>query len=122
MSNDIKMIDIEEFCELGFLQEVNRQFLHPLGLALSVSCETDDPDRPYKNAALSGVWDYREDPEGMIFGNNYGCDKLKAENVAKEKAKHWDARLELFGFKEFSWIPFDFTPINVQPLDWKEND
>lgn len=36
----IKKIDIKEFRESGYLQELNRTFLHPLGLALEV--EIDD--------------------------------------------------------------------------------
>ena len=34
--NDVKRIDIKEFRAKGFLQEVNREFFHPLGLALEV--------------------------------------------------------------------------------------
>ena len=30
-------LDLGEFVEFGYLQEVNRTFLHPLGLALAVS-------------------------------------------------------------------------------------
>lgn len=36
MADETKYIDVAEFRELGFLQEANRQFFHPLGLALSV--------------------------------------------------------------------------------------
>lgn len=31
-----KRIDIKEFREKGYLQELNRNFLHPLGLALEI--------------------------------------------------------------------------------------
>lgn len=34
MADDIKRIDAAEFQAEGYLQEVNRRFLHPLGLAL----------------------------------------------------------------------------------------
>lgn len=37
MADEIKYMDVAEFRELGFLQEANRQFFHPLGLALSVA-------------------------------------------------------------------------------------
>ena len=32
----IKYLDLIEFRDFGFLQEVNRQFFHPLGLALEI--------------------------------------------------------------------------------------
>src|SRR5580765_892416 len=79
--DDIKRIDIKEFRELGFLQEVNRMFLHPLGLALEVTVEEDGSEH------LGGVWDYREDPEGMIFGDAM-LDPEKQLNVDRERARH----------------------------------
>lgn len=36
MADKIKEMRVTEFRELGFLQEANRQFFHPLGLALSI--------------------------------------------------------------------------------------
>jgi len=56
-----KRIDIKEFREEGFLQEANRQFFHPLGLALEIIQEEDGTE------SLGGVWDYRDDPEGIVF-------------------------------------------------------
>ena len=60
----IKYIDIKEFRELGFLQEVNRKFFHPLGLALEIVIDDND------NYILKGIWDSRDDPEGIYFGPN----------------------------------------------------
>jgi len=60
----IKNIDIKEFRKLGFLQEVNRKFFHPLGLALEVIINDDDTE------VLGDIWDYREDSEGNFFGKN----------------------------------------------------
>jgi len=59
----IKRMDLNEFVDFGYLQELNRQFLHPLGLALEVIQEDDG-----SISGFGGVWDYRDDPEGMIFG------------------------------------------------------
>ena len=73
MSEDIKRIDIKEFREKGFLQEANRKFFHPLGLALEIVIEEDGSER------LGGVWDYRDDPEGMFFG---------PEMINQEKIDH----------------------------------
>lgn len=75
-ADEIKRIDIKEFMEFGFLQEVNRQFFHPLGLALEVIIDDEDG-----SMSLGGIWDYRGDPEGNAFGN----DIIKGEN-AKKKA------------------------------------
>lgn len=89
MPKEIKRIDIKEFREVGFLQEVNRAFLHPLGLALEVVINEDGSE------ALGGVWDYRDDPEGMCFGNAVDEDKIAA--VDAERERHAAARIELFG-------------------------
>ena len=60
---DIKHMNIEEFTRLGFLQEANRKFFHPLGLALEVIINKNGDEE------LGGIWDYRKDPEGNFFGN-----------------------------------------------------
>jgi hypothetical protein len=76
MSDEIRRIDPAEFQSEGYLQEVNRRFLHPLGLALEVVKHDDG------TTTIGGVWDYRDDPEGMAFGGDYDL---------AEKAKHIDA-------------------------------
>lgn len=58
-----KKISIEEFQKQGYLQELNRIFLHPLGLALSVIVEED--------GVVSGwgpIYDFRDDPAGIDQG------------------------------------------------------
>lgn len=77
---EIKRIDIAEFRSGGYLQEVNRRFLHPPGLALEIVREDDGSEH------LGGVWDYRDDPEGMEFG---GVDLAPyAEKIDGE----WEAK------------------------------
>lgn len=61
---DHKRMDIEEFRRLGLLQELNRLFLHPRGLALEVVVEEGQPTR------FGGIWDSREDPEGIAFADD----------------------------------------------------
>lgn len=87
--DEIKYIDIREFREAGYLQEVNRRVLHPLGLALEVTVEADGTEH------LSGVWDYRDDPEGITFGD--GVDAEKAARVEDEIEAKRPAREALFG-------------------------
>lgn len=64
MSEPIKYISAREFRDEGYLQEANRRFFHPLGLALEMHWPKDGED---DRAFISGVWDYRDDPEGIYF-------------------------------------------------------
>ncbi len=88
----IKYIDIKEFREAGYLQEVNRQFLHPLGLALEVVQYSTviwwNPlswINPTRKERLGGIWDYRDDPEGIHY--NLESISTKELGTMKEKAK-----------------------------------
>lgn len=101
--SDINYMDLNEFREQGYLQEVNRQFFHPLGLAL-VWNEADDG-----TITLSGVWDDRDDPEGWYMDaskrDEYGADEArKAAFVSTEREKRAANRIKALG-----WI--------VQPVD-----
>lgn len=74
---DIKRIDLNELRNEGFLQEVNRLFFHPLGLALEVIVDEDG-----NVEKLGGIWDYRDDPEGMFF-TDQALSVEKIRNVEK---------------------------------------
>lgn len=89
MPDDIKRMDIREFRSEGFLQEANRLFFHPLGLALEVNVEDDGTE------TLGGVWDYRDDPEGVAFGSDM-IDPEKIRKVEDERARHVAARRTMF--------------------------
>lgn len=101
MANKIKRIDIKEFRERGYLQEVNRQFFHPLGLALEVIINKETGQE-----SLGGVWDYREDPEGIYFAlnePNHGKHDLvealkKKQRVEEEFKARTPARIKALGF------------------------
>lgn len=93
-SDEIKYLDIAAFRDEGYLQEANRQFFHVLGLALEWAggLDREAVERLLANAGiqfgrdavdncmalvrvlgldkprLSGVWDYRDDPEGINYG------------------------------------------------------
>lgn len=96
--SEIKKIDIKEFREKGYLQELNRNFLHPLGLALEIVIEEDGTEK------LGGIWDYREDKEGMIYDiknrseENKEEFRRKKEFVEDEFIKKAKDRRELLGF------------------------
>jgi hypothetical protein len=89
-NDGIKYMDIAEFRRLGLLQELNRTFLHPRGLALEVVQNEDGSE------ALGGVWDYRDDPEGMEFGPGM-IDPAKVETVREMMESKRAAREKMFG-------------------------
>lgn len=90
MSDDIKRLDVAEFRARGYLQEVNRRLLHPLGLALEIHVEADGSER------FDGVWDYRDDPEGIVYGPGV-IDAALVANVDDDLDRHATARLQLLG-------------------------
>ena len=57
-----KRLSIKEFQDAGYLQEVNRLFFHPLGLALAI-----ERDNETQEVRLSHIIDSRDDPEGFVF-------------------------------------------------------
>ncbi len=67
---EIVTIPVAEFRRMGYLQELNRNFLHPLGLALSVEVDDDG------NESFGAIWDYRNDPEGLIFDDDLMDDEF----------------------------------------------
>lgn len=71
-----KTIPLTELRDTGYLQEANRQFFHPLGLALTVDLDTD----------TLYVQDWRDiDNEGGFFAEHELVDaEQKAANIANE--------------------------------------
>ena len=90
MTDEIKRLSVAEFRALGYLHEVNRLVLHPCGLALEV---IRDPDG---SETFGGVWDYRDDPEGITY-DPPGVDPELIASVASERERHADARRALLG-------------------------
>ena len=103
MSKEIKRIDIKEFRESGYLQELNRRFLHPLGLALEIVQEDDGTEK------LGGVWDYREDSEGIYYDIKNSDSTRKARFKAN---KHLiDNEFEIRSMVRKDILGFDIEPI-----------
>lgn len=120
MSN-IKYMDIKEFRESGFLQEANRLFFHPHGLALEIVVEEDGTEH------LGGIWDYRDDPEGIWYDwQSWNEDALaeqepwsKYETVLAERTKHREHRQTMLS--ERYGIPTgDIEPILNKDEDGSE--
>jgi hypothetical protein len=100
----IKYMTPQDFQAEGYLQEANRQFFHPLGLALSVAS-----DEKTGCVTLSGIWDYRDDPEGMFFApGELDTDdaRQKATTVETQRLDLLDERFRVMGAA-------------IQPLDGK---
>jgi hypothetical protein len=93
--SEIKRIDIKEFREHGYLQELNRQFLHPLGMALEIVIDEDG------NESLGGIWDFRDDPEGMLYHEDIAKSrkfKGNIEFVRNQWLQKEKTRKEIHGF------------------------
>jgi hypothetical protein len=97
-------MDIKKFTEEGYLQEANRQFFHPLGLALTIRAETDDVTGDVIGPVLAGIQDFRDDPEGMIFTE---IDAEKAGKVLAAVKARGEPRRSALGY----WI----QPVLDQP-------
>lgn len=77
---------------MGLLAEVNRTFFHPLGLALEVIVDEETGEERF-----GGIWDYRDDPEGVLYWpDEFPADKIRR---AQEfiRTKH-EQRLKALGF------------------------
>ena len=83
----IKYLDPKLLVSEGYLQEANRQFFHPLGMALEVNPQTGEIK----------VWDYRDDPEGINFAEKVDL-KPKAEAVLNVEAAKYAARKKALGY------------------------
>ena len=96
----------KEFRDEGFLQEVNRQFFHPLGLALAVYVDDEAMDDCMKVS----IWDEREDPEGWFFAEGE-LSQEKADNVAVLKESKRVRRNAILSHKSVHQIHSSYAPI-----------
>jgi hypothetical protein len=91
---DAPFLPVKDFRAGGFFQEANRQFFHPLGLALVIS--TNEQGEEF----IAGIWDGRTDAEGFLFPPEYLKQAVAAErakHVEAERLKHAGARDKMFG-------------------------
>ena len=85
----VKRADIKELREMGLIHELNRLFLHPMGLAIEVNILDNGEEK------LGGIWDYRDDPEGVLFNK---LDKKKIANIKKFREEKLEKRKEILGY------------------------
>ena len=81
--------------DTGLLFEINRQILHPFGLALGVM----PSEGTNKEVGEFTIWDEREDPEGIVFSPDSfvrGVEKLNKflEDFGIEKMSQRGAELD----------------------------
>jgi len=76
---------VKVLLDSGLLFEINRHILHPLGFALAVSVDDNG------NHKFDGLWDNRDDVEGMIF----------SEEVLVEGTKKYTEYMKQEGYKKF---------------------
>jgi len=101
----IKHINLDEFRKEGYLQEANRLFFHPLGLALEVVVNNDG-----EIEGLGGIWDYRADPEGILFPD-------LTDHAVKYKAKHVKELQKIKGKERKRRLGFVVQPIGHKAIE-----
>lgn len=84
-----KYMSIKEFSKQGYVHEINRMFLHPLGLALEV---TNGPNDTW---FISGVWDERDNPEGIHL-QSPNPDKVR--RIYALQTQRATARVQALGY------------------------
>lgn len=80
MADGVIFMSVREFRQQGYLQELNRLFLHPLGLAIDTVIDEEGVER------LGDVWDCRWLSEGVHF------DRKDLAPLARQVSELWDAR------------------------------
>lgn len=84
---EVKLMSLTEFLDDGYLHEINRQLLHPLGLALALDAESGRVE----------VWDERDDPEGWEFSEGT-LDAEKAQRIETISRARRPARVAALGW------------------------
>lgn len=105
----INIINIKEFRKKGYLQELNRRFLHPLGLALEVLIDEAGIEK------LGDIWDYRNDEEGIYYDISNSSSERK-DKFNKNKS-FIDTELENRCKKRKEILGFDIEPLDGNSMD-----
>ena len=128
----INYLDIEEFVEKGYLQEVNRLFFHPLCLALEIIADVGKPGEVTIHGKgkyrLSGIWDYRTDEEGLIFdlkpSDKERLDRFRRNEIyiSNQFEKFRESRSKLFDGTNIEPIPTESVEETKQKIFEDCND
>lgn len=103
-----KYMDLRDFQAHGYLMEVNRQFFHPLGMALVMK-----KDMETGNYSFTGILDSRDDPEGGIFGDGVLDldDEAKSWEIERQRQEKETVRR-----KKFGWTIQPIRPDQDEPM------
>ena len=104
MEKEVKRIEIKEFREKGYLQELNRRFLHPLGLALEVKVDDETGVE-----TLSGVWDCRDEDEGIFYAIKDSDEERQKKFL--QKKQFIDEQMTKFEAKRMKALGFSVEPV-----------
>lgn len=104
---ELVYLPIAEFREVGYLQEVNRKVLHSAGLALEAWVEDDGPFEGVEY--LGGIWDHRDDPEGIFFSPDQ-LDLSRKTAVEAEQARHLKVR------RDTGYASVDVEGVQIIPV------
>jgi hypothetical protein len=99
--DEIVKMSVKEFRSLGLLQELNRLFLHPRGLALEVVVDDETGDERF-----GSVWDYRNDPEGMAY-----AEGMMDTPEAVAKAEYVSGLFERIYLTRMVMLGYTFQPV-----------
>ena len=94
-SNGVHLTEIitpEEFWSIGYLQEANRRFFHPLGLALTAQIDGESGE-----IKLGQILDGRHDPEGIRFAQGM-ASAVKVEKIDAEWKHRAEVRMKALGY------------------------
>lgn len=125
-----KTMDIAEFRDSGLLQEVNRRFFHPIGLALSVVVPTADDSDEVKaqGVRLAGIIDARDDPEGYYFDwtRMHNPDESKDSisrtiTEARSRSAAYDEEVKKRAAQRAMLFGSSIQPIDTRGLDTAKN-
>jgi DNA polymerase III alpha subunit len=108
----MKYIDLREFVDLGYLQEVNRRFFHPLGLAMSVISKNGDD-----KVVFAGIIDSRDQEDGCIFDERVIDSKIENfEDKAMYVQGEWERKCE----KRRQRLGYEIQPIKKLEEDQEQ--
>ena len=103
-----RQLSAAEFRKRGYLQEVNRRFLHPLGLAMFID---KDPDTGEES--LGGVYDCQDEAEGVYYGWPAGSDGAR---IMGERAREVEAEWAARSHPRTEKLGFMVQPVEADPL------
>lgn len=89
--HSLKSVSLEDFLSQGYLMEINRCFLHPLGMALTYETYLDGTPSRLKVVAT-------DDPAGFIFDEFTREDVDKHLRVEQEIADRVPLRKKELGY------------------------